>query len=86
MRGLPNKTNKSCPATPFRKKVVSGDCWREVSQSGQLRYADLDMLLNNAANVNVRKHREAYAAPDRLLNLSFTPFEPSGSKVFVTKL
>ena len=26
-----------------------------------------DMLLNNAADVKVRRYREAYAAPDRLL-------------------
>ena len=45
----------------------SGDYWRDVSRNGQLRYADPDMLLNNAANVKVRKYREAHAAPDRLL-------------------
>ena len=45
----------------------SGDCWRDVSRNGQLRYADPDMLHNNAADVKVRKYREAYAAPDRLL-------------------
>ena len=45
----------------------SGDCWRDVSRNRQLRYADPDMLLNNAANAKVRKYREAYAAPDRLL-------------------
>jgi hypothetical protein len=44
----------------------SGDCWRDVSRNGQLRYADSHMLLNNAADVKVR-YREAYAAPDRLL-------------------
>ena len=41
----------------------SGDCWRDVSRNG--RYADPDMLLNNATNAKVRKYREAYAAPDR---------------------
>ena len=45
----------------------SGDCWRDVNSNGQLRYADPDMLLNNAADFEVRKCREAYAAPDRLL-------------------
>ena len=45
----------------------SGDCWRDVSRNGQLRYADPDMLLNNAADAKVRKYREAYAEPDRLL-------------------
>jgi len=45
----------------------SGDCWRDVRRNGQLRYDDPDMLLNNAADAKVRKYREAYAAPDRLL-------------------
>ena len=45
----------------------SGDCWRDVRRNGQLRYADPDMLLNNAADVKVWRYREAYAAPDRLL-------------------
>ena len=45
----------------------SDDCWRDVRRNGQLRCADPDILFNNAANVQVRKHCEAYAAPDRLL-------------------
>jgi len=45
----------------------SGDCWRDVRRNGQLRFDDPDMLLNNAADAKVRKYREAYAAPDRLL-------------------
>ena len=44
-----------------------GDCWRDWGRNGQLRYADPDMLLNTAAEDKVRKYREAYAAPDRLL-------------------
>jgi len=49
----------------------SGDCWRDVHRNGQLRHADPDTLLNNAAEVKVRKYREAYAAPDR--RLAFLP-------------
>ena len=45
----------------------SGDCRRDVHRNGQLRHADPDTLLNNAADGKVRKYREAYAAPDRLL-------------------
>jgi hypothetical protein len=56
----------------------SGDCWRDVSRNGQLRYADPDMLLNNAADVKVRKYREAYAAPDRLLAFLPTIMSTSG--------
>ena len=42
----------------------SGDCWSDWGRNGQLRYADRDMLLNNAAEAKVRKYREAYAAPN----------------------
>jgi len=47
----------------------SGDCCRDVSRNGKLRYADPDMLLNNAADVKSAEvpPPEAYAAPDRLL-------------------
>ena len=38
-----------------------------MSRNGQLCYADPDMLLNNAADVKVRRYHETYAAPDRLL-------------------
>jgi len=44
-----------------------GACLRDVRRNGQLRFDDPDMLLNNAADAKVRKYREAYAAPDRLL-------------------
>ena len=56
----------------------SGDCWRDVSRNGQLRYADPDMLLNNAADVKVRKYCEAYAAPNRLLAFLPTIMSTSG--------
>ena len=71
----PLKTNKSAFCLPWRRcssevtspHAIAGDCWRDVSQSAQLRYADPDMMHNNAANAEVLEYREAYAAPDRLL-------------------
>jgi hypothetical protein len=43
-----------------------------------LRYADPDMLLNNATEAKVRKYREAYAAPDRLLAFLLAIMSTSG--------
>ena len=55
----------------------SGDCWRDVNRNGQLRDADPDMLLNNAADVEVRRYLETYAAPDRLFVQCFFIVESS---------
>ena len=49
----------------------SGDCSCDARRNEQLRYADPDMLLNNAAAAKVQKYRELSAAPDRIL--SFLP-------------